>query len=213
MELMDNQKFGISQFAEQVNYQRGLEGELARSIESIGAVQSARVHLAIPKPTLFVRERQKPTASVVLQLYPGRAVDEGQVAAITHLVSSSVPELTPKSISIVDQHGNLLSGTSDRSMDASQLKYVQQVEQATSSAWNRSSRRSSARTTSTPRSRPMSISRRSNTPTKASSRTRTRPRPPSAASRPASRTSRTARLWVACPARCRTSRRPPPWPR
>ncbi|MEN7530344.1 MULTISPECIES: flagellar basal-body MS-ring/collar protein FliF [unclassified Cupriavidus] len=130
MELMDNQKFGISQFAEQVNYQRGLEGELARSIESIGAVQSARVHLAIPKPTLFVRERQKPTASVVLQLYPGRAIDEGQVAAITHLVSSSVPELTPKSISIVDQHGNLLSGTSDRSMDATQLKYVQQVEQS-----------------------------------------------------------------------------------
>jgi len=129
MELMDNQKFGISQFAEQVNYQRGLEGELARSIESIGAVQSARVHLAIPKPTLFVRERQKPTASVVLQLYPGRAIDEGQVAAITHLVSSSVPELTPKSISIVDQHGNLLSGTSDRSMDATQPKYVQQVEQ------------------------------------------------------------------------------------
>ena len=129
MELMDNQKFGISQFAEHVNYQRGLEGELARSIESIGAVQSARVHLAIPKPTLFVRERQKPTASVVLQLYPGRAVDEGQVAAITHLVSSSVPELTPKSISIVDQQGNLLSGTNDRSLDASQLKYVQQVEQ------------------------------------------------------------------------------------
>lgn len=129
MELMDNQKFGISQFAEQVNYQRGLEGELARSIESIGAVQSARVHLAIPKPTLFVRERQKPTASIVLQLYPGRAVDEGQVAAISHLVSSSVPELTPKSISIVDQHGNLLSGTNDRSLDASQLKFVQQVEQ------------------------------------------------------------------------------------
>jgi len=129
MELMDNQKFGISQFAEQVNYQRGLEGELARSIESIGAVQSARVHLAIPKPTLFVRERQKPTASVVLQLYPGRAIDEGQVAAITHLVSSSVPELTPKSISIVDQHGNLLSGNSDRSLDATQLKFVQQVEQ------------------------------------------------------------------------------------
>ncbi|WP_423199201.1 MULTISPECIES: flagellar basal-body MS-ring/collar protein FliF [unclassified Cupriavidus] len=129
MELMDNQKFGISQFAEQVNYQRGLEGELARSIESIGAVQSARVHLALPKPTLFVRERQKPTASIVLQLYPGRAIDEGQVAAISHLVSSSVPELTPKSISIVDQHGNLLSGNGDRSLDATQLKFVQQVEQ------------------------------------------------------------------------------------
>ncbi|AOZ02408.1 flagellar M-ring protein FliF [Cupriavidus sp. USMAHM13] len=131
MELMDAQKFGISQFAEQVNYQRALEGELARSIESISAVQSARVHLAIPKPTLFVRERQKPTASVVLQLYPGRAIDEGQVAAIGHLVSSSVPELTPKAISIVDQHGNLLSGSGDnqRLLDATQLKYVQTLEQ------------------------------------------------------------------------------------
>lgn len=130
MELMDTQKFGISQFAEQVNYQRGLEGELARSIESIGAVQSARVHLAIPKPTLFVRERQKPTASVVLQLYPGRAIDDGQVAAIGYLVSSSVPELTPKSISIVDQHGNLLSGSgaNERMLDAGQLKYVQALE-------------------------------------------------------------------------------------
>ncbi|WP_420998368.1 flagellar basal-body MS-ring/collar protein FliF [Cupriavidus sp. 30B13] len=130
MELMDSQKFGISQFAEQVNYQRGLEGELARSIESIGAVQSARVHLAIPKPTLFVRERQKPTASVVLQLYPGRAIDDGQVAAISYLVSSSVPELTPKSISIVDQHGNLLSGngTNERMLDAGQIKYVQALE-------------------------------------------------------------------------------------
>ena len=130
MELMDTQKFGISQFAEQVNYQRGLEGELARSIESIAAVQSARVHLAIPKPTLFVRERQKPTASIVLQLYPGRAIDDGQVAAIGHLVSSSVPELTPKAISIVDQHGNLLSGsgTNERMLDAGQIKYVQALE-------------------------------------------------------------------------------------
>lgn len=132
MELMDNQKFGISQFAEQVNYQRGLEGELARSIESIAAVQSARVHLAIPKPTLFVRERQKPTASIVLTLHPGRAIDEGQVAAIGHLVSSSVPELTPKAISIVDQHGNLLSGngSTERMLDATQLKYVQTLERS-----------------------------------------------------------------------------------
>ena len=71
-ELMENQKFGTSQFAEQVNYQRGLEGELARTIMSIGSVQSARVHLAIPKPSVFVREEQKPTASVLLNLYPGR---------------------------------------------------------------------------------------------------------------------------------------------
>ena len=131
MELMDNQKFGISQFAEQVNYQRALEGELARSIETVGAVQGARVHLALPKATLFVRDRQKPTASVVLQLYPGRVLDDGQVAAITHLVSSSVPELTPDSISIVDQRGNLLTNgsTNGRMLDASQVKYVQALEQ------------------------------------------------------------------------------------
>ena len=79
-ELMDNQKFGISQFAEQINYQRALEGELERTIESISSVKSARVHLAIPKPTVFVRDKEAPTASVLLNLYPGRALDEGQVA-------------------------------------------------------------------------------------------------------------------------------------
>ena len=74
-ELLENQKFGISQFAEQVNYQRGLEGELARTIQSVGAVQSARVHLAIPKPSVFVRDEQKPTASVLLNIYPGRSLE------------------------------------------------------------------------------------------------------------------------------------------
>ena len=90
-ELMENQKFGISQFAEQVNYQRGLEGELARTIMSIGAISSARVHLAIPKPSVFVRDEQKPTASVLLNLYGGRSLDSGQIAGITQLVSASVP--------------------------------------------------------------------------------------------------------------------------
>ena len=79
-ELMENQKFGTSQFAEQVNYQRGLEGELSRTIQSIGAVQGARVHLAIPKPSVFVRDEQKPTASVLLNLYPGRTLDGSQIA-------------------------------------------------------------------------------------------------------------------------------------
>ena len=102
-ELMENQKFGVSQFAEQVNYQRGLEGELARTIQSIGSVQSARVHLAIPKPSVFVREEQKPTASVMLNLYPGRTLDAGQVAGITHLVSSSVPHLPAANVTVIDQ--------------------------------------------------------------------------------------------------------------
>jgi flagellar M-ring protein FliF len=130
-ELMDNQKFGTSQFAEQINYQRALEGELARSINSISAVESARVHLALPKPSLFVRDQKKPSASVVLNLHRGRALDEGQISAIVHLISSSVPELSPKSITVVDQAGNLLSAANadTRGLDVSQLKYLQEIEQ------------------------------------------------------------------------------------
>lgn len=133
-ELMENQKFGISQFAEQVNYQRGLEGELARTIMSIGAVQSARVHLAIPKPSVFVRESQKPTASVLLSLYPGRSLDGGQIAGITHLISSSVPQLQAGNVSILDQNGALLSSLknslTEAGLDATQLKYVREIEQS-----------------------------------------------------------------------------------
>jgi flagellar M-ring protein FliF len=130
-ELMDNQKFGTSQFAEQINYQRALEGELARSIISISAVESARVHLALPKPSLFVRDQKKPSASVVLSLHRGRSIDEGQISAIVHLISSSVPELTAKSVTVVDQAGNLLSAanTGTRGLDVSQLKYTQEIEQ------------------------------------------------------------------------------------
>ena len=130
-ELMDNQKFGTSQFAEQINYQRALEGELARSINSISAVESARVHLALPKPSLFVRDQKKPSASVVLSLHPGRSIDEGQVSAIVHMISSSVPELSAKSITVVDQAGNLLSAANSgtRGLDVSQLKYAQEIEQ------------------------------------------------------------------------------------
>ncbi len=131
-ELMDNQKFGTSQFAEQVNYQRALEGELARSINSISAVESARVHLALPKPSLFVRDQKKPSASVVLTLHRGRNIDEGQVSAVVHLISSSVPELSAKSITVVDQAGNLLSAANagTRGLDVSQLKYTQEIEQS-----------------------------------------------------------------------------------
>ncbi|MGR4869632.1 flagellar basal-body MS-ring/collar protein FliF [Variovorax sp. LARHSF232] len=130
-ELMDNQKFGTSQFTEQVNYQRALEGELVRSIESIGSVESARVHLALPKSTLFVREQKKPSASVILTLQRGRSIDEGQVSAIVHMISSSVPELAPKSVTVVDQKGNLLSAANSgaHGLDVSQLKYAQEIEQ------------------------------------------------------------------------------------
>ncbi len=133
-ELMENQKFGITQFAEQVNYQRALEGELARSVQSISAVAGARVHLAIPKPSVFVKEQQKPSASVVLSLQSGRMLDSSQASAIIHLISSSVPDLPAKNVTVVDQNGTLLSANRDsingEVMDATKLKYVQQIEQS-----------------------------------------------------------------------------------
>ena len=131
-ELMETQRFGVTQFQERLNFQRGLEGELTRSIQTLSGVESARIHLALPNQNGFFREQQKASASVVLSLYPGRTLDKGQVAGIVHLVSSSVPEMSPKSVSVVDQSGALLSGPTDASdqngMDAQQLQYVRQME-------------------------------------------------------------------------------------
>ncbi|MGN5354875.1 flagellar basal-body MS-ring/collar protein FliF [Ralstonia sp. L16] len=131
-ELMENQKFGTSQFAEQVNYQRALEGELARTIQAMQEVQSARVHLAMTKPSVFVREQAKPSASVLLKLYPGRMIDRSQVQAIGHLVSSSVPNLPLANVTVVDQSGRLLSSSfqdTASGLDPTQLSYVRDVEQ------------------------------------------------------------------------------------
>ena len=131
-ELLENQKLGTSQFVEQINYQRSLEGELANSIQALAAVSSARVHLALPKPSVFVRDQQKPTASVLLNLQPGRALDQSQVSAIVHLVASSVPELTPANVTVVDQNGALLSDTASKNgkqLDPNQLKYVDILQQ------------------------------------------------------------------------------------
>ena len=129
-ELLDQEKFGISQFSEQVNYQRALEGELARTIETLGPVKRARVHLAMPKPSLFVREQKSPSASVTVNLEPGRALDEGQISAVTHLVSSAVAGLPPGNVTLVDQAGHLLtqSNTSSRDLNDAQLKYASDVE-------------------------------------------------------------------------------------
>ncbi|WP_036169425.1 flagellar basal-body MS-ring/collar protein FliF [Massilia sp. 9096] len=131
-ELLDGEKLGTSQFVEQVNYQRSLEGELANSIQSLAAVSSARVHLALPKPSVFVRDQQKPTASVLLNLQPGRALDQSQVSAIVHLVASSVPELLPANVTVVDQNGTLLSDPASKGgkqLDPNQLKYVEALQQ------------------------------------------------------------------------------------
>ncbi len=133
-ELMDNARFGQTQFQERLTFQRGLEGELTRSIGALGSVQSARVHLALPNQNGFFREQQKPSASVLLTLHPGRVLDRSQIAGIVHLVSSSVPELSPKAVSVLDQTGSLLSGPGEAAgsqapgLDAQQLQYVAQVE-------------------------------------------------------------------------------------
>lgn len=129
-ELLDKTRFGASQFAEQVNYQRALEGELTHSVATMQSVQSARVHLAIPRESLFVRDRQEPTASVLLTLYPGRSLSESQVSAITWLVSSSVPNLSAEKVSVVDQNGRLLTPpTGEAAAESTRRSYAQEVEQ------------------------------------------------------------------------------------
>ncbi|KML24130.1 flagellar MS-ring protein [Leclercia adecarboxylata] len=127
-ELLDQEKFGISQFSEQVNYQRGLEGELARTIETLGPVTSARVHLAIPKPSMFVREQKQPSASVTLNINSGRSLDAGQVSAISYLISSAVEGLNADNVTIVDQNGHLLTQNGGQALPTSQLKYTNDVE-------------------------------------------------------------------------------------
>ena len=134
-ELLENQKFGTSQFVERVNYLRGLEGELARSVSSMGQVKSARVHLAVPKPSAFVREQERPTASVILTLYPGRVLDPSQIAAVSRLVSSAVPGMKAQDVAIMDTEGGVLGSNANRlaGLDASQLKYTAEIEGALAS--------------------------------------------------------------------------------
>jgi flagellar M-ring protein FliF len=134
-ELLENQKFGTSQFVERVNYLRGLEGELARSVSSMGQVKSARVHLAVPKPSAFVREQERPTASVILTLHPGRVLDPSQIAAVSRLVSSAVPGMKAQDVAIMDTEGGVLGSNASRlaGLDASQLKYTAEIENALAS--------------------------------------------------------------------------------
>ena len=124
--------FGTSQSIEKVRIQRALQGEIARSIVTIQSVRSARVLLAIPKQSVFLRDRKKPSASVVVDLYQGRSLKKNEVSAILHLVSSAVPELDASQVTVVDQKGTLLSSKSsdDRmSMTSNQFEFKQGVEE------------------------------------------------------------------------------------
>jgi len=123
---------GGSSMMETARYQSVLETELARTIIKVQGVQSARVHLALPKPSVFLRDSRKATASVMLQLYPGRRLEPGQVAAIVHLVASSVPELGPSDVTLVDQAGSLLNSPDENAEAAAntrQLEYTRKLEE------------------------------------------------------------------------------------
>ena len=133
-ETMDSNQFGMTQFQERLAFQRGLEGELTRSIQALSSVSSARVHLALPNQNGFFREQQKPTASVLISLNAGRTLDRAQLAGIVHLVSASVPEMNPAAVSVLDDTGKLLSTPAEGvnggiGGDTQQLQYVQQLEQ------------------------------------------------------------------------------------
>jgi flagellar M-ring protein FliF len=130
--LSQEQGFGTSQFIEQARYQRAMEQELARSVSELQNVRSARVHLAIPKQSVFVRERKPPTASVVVNLYAGRTLERGHIAAITHMVAASVPNMKSSDVTVVDQRGNLLSQperSSSMALSDTQLEFTQKLEQ------------------------------------------------------------------------------------
>jgi flagellar M-ring protein FliF len=130
--LQQDTGFGTSQLVEKARHQQALQGELARTIATIGAIDSARVHLAIPKQSVFVRKRKPPSASVAVRLHNGRTLEEGQVEAIVHLVASSVPELEPGRVTVVDHKGRLLSGDPDSremKLSATQFEHTRRLEE------------------------------------------------------------------------------------
>jgi flagellar M-ring protein FliF len=125
--IQKDSALGNSTLMESARYQSVLETELARTIIKVQGVQSVRVHLALPKPSVFLRDAHKATASVMLQLYPGRRLDPGQVAAVVHLVASSVPELSANDVTVVDQAGSLLNSPDENAEAAASTRHFEQT--------------------------------------------------------------------------------------
>jgi flagellar M-ring protein FliF len=132
-EVFDQRSFGMTEFMQKLNYQRALQGELARSITQLTAVQNARVHIVLPEKSLFVGQQEKTTASVMLQLVPGRRLSQEQIRGIVHLVSSSVEGLAPADVTVVDSSGQILNrpdASADKlSHTEAQLTHQQTIEQ------------------------------------------------------------------------------------
>ncbi len=134
MDLMQEQSsFGVSQFMENARYQHALEAELGRTISSLGAVREARVHLAMPKQSAFIRDNKRASASVLLHLFGGMGLEADQASAVVHLVASSVPNLHADDVTLIDQHGRLLSSGAEQAASAqaaTQFKYARQLEES-----------------------------------------------------------------------------------
>lgn len=132
-ELFDKAQIGVTEFVQRLNYIRALQGELTRTIRQLAEVEQARVHIAIPERTIFTQKEEQPTASIVLQLKPGRVLSQGQIGGIVHLVSSSVEGLQPRNVTVIDNMGNLLSkalenDVSDIAIDAKQREYQKSLD-------------------------------------------------------------------------------------
>ncbi|MCL2789985.1 MAG: flagellar M-ring protein FliF [Desulfobulbus sp.] len=132
-EIFDKQSFALTDFVQKVNYSRALQGELSRTIASLGPVETARVHLALPEKRLFKEQQQPATASVIIKLAPGKRLSEPQIEGIVHLVSSSIEGLAPQHVTVIDQNGNVLSRLAEKGMAGSlspdMLEFQMQVEQ------------------------------------------------------------------------------------
>ncbi|MEM7564419.1 MAG: flagellar basal-body MS-ring/collar protein FliF, partial [Pseudomonadota bacterium] len=128
--LQQDQGLGTSQFIETARYNHALEAELVRSVESLRAVEKARVHLAIPEQSIFIRNRTRPSASVMVRLHPGRVLNRGQVEAIVQMIASSIPMLESSEVKVVDQFGRLLTDDADEGMAQTtrQFDYTRKLE-------------------------------------------------------------------------------------
>jgi flagellar M-ring protein FliF len=131
-EVFDNSKLGMTEFVQNINYQRALQGELSRTINGLGEVESSRVHIVMSQQSLFIEDEEPATASVILKIRHGRWLSDDQVQGIIHLVSSSVPRLTPQNVTIVDQSGKLLAGDQEEQsaakLSADHLEFQQRKE-------------------------------------------------------------------------------------
>ncbi len=131
-EVFDNAKLGMTEFVQNINYQRALQGELSRTINGLSEVDSSRVHIVIPDRSLFIEQEDPASASVILKLRHGRWLSDDQIQGIVHLVSSSVPRLQPGQVTIVDQDGKMLAGFDDEpsmtKLSADHLEFQQRKE-------------------------------------------------------------------------------------